>query len=254
MRFRRGNFFQDDHRHFIPNWTARCYEFITYPDRNPFDIPIAIEAVVPKLVLYGRGKLTKRRIYDRSRINIDGSHWFEEFIQMPMGNDPSKWGHVNGCVFTSYHPDEQKIDPCLHIAFLLYETPCNNTKCLAGHMNDNTGTVHTVAPQLEQWQLEAIEEEVGVHPSYRLGGPNDVDILSLLGFTVLDAPLRGSKVDLDNMYTSLDYLARTDVGCFAYKSQELIRLGYPIDLGLIHMMVKAHRLEEQVPSMLVAAG
>ena len=256
MRAQIGNFFSDSHMYFHPGWKARCYDFVTYCDRNPADVALAIEQVaesvgVPDLVVYGRGQLIKQRRYDRTRDNLDpnagkdfGSHWFEEVVQMPEGTDISKWGVVNGAVFTSWRTDESQGEPALHVAFTLYDQPCNDSKCMAGHMNKNTGLAYTKAPQLEPWMLEAIEEEIGVHPNYRLGGPNDGKVLSSLGFTPLDCPLLGTKgLKLEDVHTALDYLARTDVGAFVYKSTELLRKGYKLDLGLLQQMVAAHRLD-----------
>lgn len=246
MRVRVGNPFRDQHYLADPTFSMRVYEFVTHSGTNPHDVALAIENVVPELTIYGRGSMLKQRRYDPTYTNPQtGTHWVEEEVVMQDGQI-GKQGWVNGAVWTSWHQADPEADPCLHVAIGLYNKVCKLHTCRAGHMNDpQRPVVYQKAPPLAQWQLDAIKEEVGEHPSYRLGLSREQDqyVLTGLGFLPLDAPLRDEDVPVELIHRAMDVLARSDERLFVYKAMELVRLGYPVDIELIQHIARARKIE-----------
>ena len=91
-------------------------------------------------------------------------------------------GEAHGFVNTSRRPDG-----AIYISVHLYDTPCADPLCMAGH-----GPVALrVAPDVTA-QLAAMKAAVGEHPQHQLRGtPADRVLLERLGFRPgLDGPLR----------------------------------------------------------------
>lgn len=177
MRHRLGNPFRE--HHFRP---MHVFDWIA-PATDPHSVSQAIEYVIPDLCVFGRGTVVKERVWVRD-------HFEGREVQM-QDFDPTKQGWVNGAVWTSWHLDPGRDEPVLYVALGLYETPCADPHCPAGHMNGPCYE-YRVAPRLQRWQREAIAEEVGELPGLRLGVRPDRDatILAALGYTALDAPCR----------------------------------------------------------------
>lgn len=283
MRARTGpgfNPYHDQHELRDPAWSFRHYDLVTYPDTDPHDVARAIESVVPDLCLFVRGTTLTERVWDGTRRNPDrastwfNTHWFEQEVYQQDGA-PDRQGWANGVVWTSWRQLDVAQEPALHISVGLYDQPCADRACVAGHMNDPRRPIdYRAAPAVADWQLDAIEEEIGVHPAYRLArravGHNR-DVLASLGFLPLDAPLAGERVGLERVYRALDYLAREDrnnltrlaerfftaeeqdapalqllcatgAGTFSYKLGELLRQGYPLDVRRVEQLLRARAL------------
>ena len=91
-------------------------------------------------------------------------------------------GEAHGFVNTSRRPDG-----AIYVSVHLYETPCADPLCMAGH-----GPVALrVAPDVTA-QLAAMKAAVGEHPQYQLRGTAaDAVLLERLGFRRgVDAALR----------------------------------------------------------------
>lgn len=176
MRCRVGNPFNDQH-YLLRQWYMRTYDFIAVPT-DPHSVAQAIEYVVPDLCVFGRGTILKERIWVENH--------FEDRIVRMQDFDLNKQDWVNGAVWTSWSHDFIRDEPCLYVAIGLYDIRCYEQNCLAGHKNYKI----QIAPQLEQWQLDAIKEEIGEHSRLRLGLDkfNDKLVLNELGFTYKDAP------------------------------------------------------------------
>jgi len=280
MRARWGNCFAEQHALARSDWSFRMYDFVTLPDTDPHDVAHAIESVRPDLTLYVRGTALTERVWDATRRNEDASskwyktHWFEQEVGMQDG-EPSKQGWANGVVWTSWRQVDVEQEPALHVSFGLYNQECHDPTCRAGHMNDKRHPIMLKrAPALRDTDLWAIEEEIGVHPDYRLerrATAHNRDVLTSLGFLPLDAPLKDEPVGQDRLYKALDWLAREDEnavasladrffteaerglpelqlfcatggGTFSYKLFELLRAGYDIDVNMVGAIVKARSL------------
>ena len=89
-------------------------------------------------------------------------------------------GSAHGYVTTSRRPDGS-----LYIAIYLYDAPCSDAACSAGH-----GPVRLeVAPDVTT-HLNRCKALVGEHASYRLGGASDDAVLAGIGFRPSDPPMR----------------------------------------------------------------
>lgn len=239
MRKRNLNAFRDQHGLFNKDFTMNIYEFVTFNNTDPHGVAQAIEYVVPDLCVFGRGKSQKQRVWTGTK--------FEEVTIDTQDGDLDKQGWVNGAIWTSWRTDYDVEEPCLHVAIGLYTEECSDPKCIAGHMNNKQSPMHyRKAPKLEDWQLEAIKEEVGEHPKYILGKNYDSDqeVLSNLGFTPMDAPLKYEKISAERLNKALDYLSRTDTGNMIHKAELLYKYDYPVDIEMVEFLVKAKDLRE----------
>jgi hypothetical protein len=160
----------------------RVYDFVARAT-DPHSVSQCIEYVVPELTVFGRGTILAERIWlpDQKRF-VDQQVYMQDY-------DPNKQGWVNGAVWTSWHLDLIRDEPCLYVAIGLYDKEClNDIDCIAGHK----GYVFKTAPVLQDWQLEAIQEEIGPQPGYSLDNHAEPVLVSM-GFTKVDAPLKASS-------------------------------------------------------------
>lgn len=160
------------------------YDFVARPV-DPHGVSQAIEYVCPDLTCFGRGTVLKERVWRKDH--------FEDAVVEMQDYDPNKQGWVNSAVWTSWKHDYIRDEPCLYIALGCYIDECYDKQCcIAGHK----GFEIKRAPRFQQWQLDAIKEEIGEHPRLRLGvrQDKDIEVLSELGFTNIDAPMKALVV------------------------------------------------------------
>lgn len=91
-------------------------------------------------------------------------------------------GEAHGFINTSRRPDGS-----LYVSVHLYDTPCVDPLCMAGHRPVALRVAPDVTPQ-----LAVMKAAVGEHPQHQLRGiaVADAALLRRLGFGPADGPLR----------------------------------------------------------------